>query len=265
VFIDYSEHVFIPKSQGEVTRRAAECRVRRATRGANPRGEGSNLRDELVVAATELLLSPQPVSAPSLRSVARAAGVAPSAVYLHFSCQADLVDAVVVAQFEQVCALMEAADDPAADPESRLAAITRAYVGWGLDNPGAYQLVFERPAATDDAILVMCAGPRAHGRPADDASTDRTMAHAAEDRVPGFFVLHGRLVAMCQDAGMTASQAQDHLVRWWAMAHGLTSLRLHKPAGLWQHDMDADVRAVAALMAPAAAVRLQEGHSAARR
>lgn len=246
-----------------MVRRAAECRVRRATRGANPRGEGANLRDELVAAATELLLSPQPVAAPSLRSVARAAGVAPSAVYLHFSCQADLVDAVVVGQFEQVCGVMEAADDPTADPEERLFAILRAYVHWGLENPGAYQLVFERPAPTDDAILVMSSTVPEVGDLPDDVSADRPtlLANSPKEHPHGFRVLHARLMGMCQDAGMTEAHAQDHVVRWWAMAHGLTSLRLHKPAGLWQHDVDVDVRALVALMSPAAEVRLRAQHS----
>ena len=249
MFIDYSEHVFTPRSQGEIAKRAAECRVRRATRGANPRGEGSNLRDELVAAATELLLSPQPVAAPSLRSVARAAGVAPSAVYLHFSSQAELMDAVVTGQFEQVCAVMEAADNPAAGPEDRLFAVLRAYVRWGLDNPGAYQLVFERPAATDDAMLEMSAG-------------DQPPSSIPSAKPAAMEALHGSLVEMCRDAGMTAAQAHDHIVRCWVLAHGLTSLRLHKPAGLWQHDVDVDLRALVALMSPAAQVRLQTEHSA---
>ena len=233
--------------------------MRRATRGANPRGEGSNLREELVAAATELLLSPQPVAAPSLRSVARAAGVAPSAVYLHFSSQAELVDAVVTGQFEQICAVMEAADNPAADPEDRLFAVLRAYVGWGLANPGAYQLVFERPAPTDDAILVMSSGGPAASGPPDDVSADgaTSSAAAAKGHALGFEVIHTRLMGMCLDAGMTAAQAKDHVVRWWAMAHGLTSLRLHKPAGLWRHDVDVDVRALVGMTSPGAAVRLQ--------
>ena len=216
-----------------------------------------------MAAATELLLSPQPVAAPSLRSVARAAGVAPSAVYLHFSCQADLVDAVVVGQFEQVCAAMQAADDPSADPEDRLFAILRAYVHWGLENPGAYQLVFERPATTDDAILVMSSGVSEVADLPKDVSADRPplLASSPNEHPDGFKVLHAGLMGMCQDTGMTAAQAQDHVVRWWAMAHGLTSLRLHKPAGLWQHDVDVDVRALVALMSPAAEVRLQVQHS----
>lgn len=237
--------------------------MRRATRGANPRGEGANLRDELVAAATELLLSPQPVAAPSLRSVARAAGVAPSAVYLHFSCQADLVDAVVVGQFDQVCAVMEAADDPIAEPGDRLYAMLRAYVHWGLDNPGAYQLVFERPAPTDDAILVMSSGDPAGSSGSRGASTDPSTPPATlmKEHAAGFMELHTRLMQICQDAGLTGPQAQDHVVRLWAMAHGLTSLRLHKPAGLWQHDVDADVTALVTLMSPAAAARLQAEHA----
>jgi hypothetical protein len=168
------------------------------------------------------------------------------------------VDAVVTGQFEQVCAVMEAADDPAADTEDRLFAVLRAYVRWGLENPGAYQLVFERPAPTDDAILLMSSHGPTGNCPPDEAPTEgpEQSAAPAKGNTPGFGVICARLMGMCHDAGMTAAQAQDHVVRWWAMAHGLTSLRLHKPAGLWQHDVDADVRALVALTSPTAAVHL---------
>jgi hypothetical protein len=124
-------------------------------------------------------------------------------------------------------------------------------------------LVFERPAPTDDAILVMSSTVPEVGDLPDDVSADRPtlLANSPKEHPLGFKVLHARLMGMCQDAGMTDVHAQDHVVRWWAMAHGLTSLRLHKPAGLWQHDVDVDVRALVALMSPAAEVRLRAQHS----
>jgi hypothetical protein len=85
-------------------------------------------------------------------------------------------------------------------------------------------------------------------------------AAPAKGNTPGFGIICTRLIGMCQDAGMTAAHAHDHVVRWWAMAHGLTSLRLHKPAGLWHHDVDPDVRALVALTSPTAAVHLHAEH-----
>ncbi|MEY2847516.1 MAG: hypothetical protein RI885_181, partial [Actinomycetota bacterium] len=78
-------------------------------REQNDRGTGSRLRAALVAAAADLLLSPQPLTPPSLRAVARACAVSPAAVYLHFASQQALLTAVVDAQFDELRDVIHAA------------------------------------------------------------------------------------------------------------------------------------------------------------
>lgn len=110
----------------------------------NARGAGENLRNDLVVAATDLLTTAQDVPCPSLRSVARKVGVAPSAVYLHFSSQADLVLAVVTSLLDQLWSTMGTADDENAAPLERMMRFATSYTEWSMAHRGGYQLLFER-------------------------------------------------------------------------------------------------------------------------
>lgn len=260
-FTDYSEHMFSDQSQGRSRGNLDRCLVTKATRAANRRGQGENLRAELVAAATELLLQPHHAGAPSLRAVARAAGVAPSAVYLHFASQEDLYTAVVENQFDELWNLLNAADDPTQPPQQRLALIGDAYVRWGINRPGAYQLVFERPCAPTDEALLITAGH------APDAEAARSAQSQGQEKswVPlqSVLELHQRIIDICELAGMTPQQAQSHSHRLWMMLHGLTSLRLHKPPGAWPHSVEDDLAALLQAMDPARLAALDEPASAA--
>jgi AcrR family transcriptional regulator len=61
--------------------RAPETGARRAR---NRRGEGARLRNELVTAARQLLMTAERESDLSIRAVTRAAGAAPQSFYLQF-------------------------------------------------------------------------------------------------------------------------------------------------------------------------------------
>ena len=59
-----------------------------------PRGSGDLLRDEILDAATQLLLDTGHAKAVSIRSVAERVGVTPPSIYLHFQDKDALLDAV---------------------------------------------------------------------------------------------------------------------------------------------------------------------------
>jgi len=193
-----------------------------STRVSNQRGEGDQLRSDLVDAATALLLAPQGLSAPSLRAIARECGVSPSAVYLHFDSQAALIGAVVEAQYEELAVAIAAADRPRAAPMSRLTALAQAYVTWGIEHPGAYQLLFE---SAD--VLPAAAG----------GSTQ------AED-------LMAQVAALVRASGVTRGDEADRRAqRLWVTMHGLVSLRIHKPHAAWSASAQSETAAlVSALM-----------------
>lgn len=171
-------------------------------RQQNPRGEGSRLRDNMVAAASELLVAPQPPTAPSLRAVARKCGVSATAVYLHFSSQEQLIQAVVEDLNSRFAAYLAGADDPALPVADRLERRAAAYVEWGFANAGAYQLLFE----SEDRLDL----PR-HGQ--NQGPAWEIIVHTAEL--------------------LPSEEALLWATRLWVALHGLVSLRIHKTGHDW--------------------------------
>ncbi|WP_433565375.1 TetR/AcrR family transcriptional regulator [Nocardia sp. CA-151230] len=187
------------------------------TRQRRTRGEGERLRAELVAAAIDLLLEPQPLPAPSLRAIARACGVAPSAVYMHFASQDALNYAVIAELFGRLRADLDAADPEAASPAERLDALLGAYLSWAENHPGAYQLLFERPDPLD-----------------------------TEGEGPGMDLLD-RLARLLPGTDPQAGRATA--LRIWCAVHGVASLRIHKPSAPWAAAARADARVLVAGLA----------------
>ncbi|MGV9662356.1 TetR/AcrR family transcriptional regulator [Nocardia niigatensis] len=187
------------------------------TRQRRTRGEGERLRAELVAAAIDLLLEPQPLPAPSLRAIARACGVAPSAVYMHFASQDALNYAVIAALFGRLRADLDAADPAGATPAERLDALLGAYLTWAESHPGAYQLLFERPDPLD-----------------------------TEGEGPGLDLLD-RLARLLPETDPRTRRAAA--LRIWCAVHGVASLRIHKPSAPWADTARADARALIASIA----------------
>jgi AcrR family transcriptional regulator len=183
-------------------------------RSPNPRGSGEQLRGQLITAARDLLLVPREPTVLSLRAVARAVGVSPAAVYLHFASVEQLVLAVVVNQHDALREALTAHD-------SGLHALALGYVEWALANPGAYQLLFE--------------------------SADR-LGHRGGPGAPGWDMIESLAELLARDRAWDPERSQHVAVRLWACLHGLVSLRIHKPGVDWpttpQHEAGQIVRAL---------------------
>ncbi|MCX4853816.1 TetR/AcrR family transcriptional regulator [Streptomyces canus] len=163
--------------------------------------DGRDLRGELIAAAVAMLAQPQPVAVPSLRSIARACQVAPSAVYWHFPSEVDLRSAVLDTEYTSMISAIEAALDGAPDGADRLVVAGDAYIAWALEHPGAYQLLFE----SDDELPATRAehGPR----------------------------LQRRIVERARRVDPQAPFAAALLL--WSAWHGVVSLLLHKTEWDW--------------------------------
>ena len=74
-----------------------------------PRGSGVRLRNEILDAATQLMLKTGEVKAVSIRAVAQRVGVTPPSIYLHFADKDALLDAVCARYFEQLDEQMQQA------------------------------------------------------------------------------------------------------------------------------------------------------------
>ncbi|MCJ2072111.1 TetR/AcrR family transcriptional regulator [Methylobacterium sp. J-030] len=78
----------------------------------------------------------------SLREVARRAGVSHAASYRHFTDKEALIAAIAVTGYEALRARMSAAIDGASGAVETLRAIGHAYIGFGVENPALYRLMF---------------------------------------------------------------------------------------------------------------------------
>jgi AcrR family transcriptional regulator len=180
-----------------------------ARRSRSRRGEGEQLRDEILAAAEKILIETNDESALSIRAIASAVGVTPPSIYLHFADRNDLVFEVCERHAQHLEQAMIDAAEGIDDPWERLRRRGYAYLQWGLDNPEHYRILMtSRPDCTPDRLL--------DERLADTAG----LAPAAEDVAAGVESL--RLVAPGD-----ALQTTEVL---WMMIHGMVSLRISKPA-----------------------------------
>ncbi len=107
-----------------------------------------NLRTALVAAAAELVCDAG-VEAVTMRSLSRVAGVSRAAPYRHFGDKRELLAAVAEAGFldldrrlSEVEGRGAAGGVGAGEGREVLASLMRAYVGFALDRPGHYRLMF---------------------------------------------------------------------------------------------------------------------------
>jgi len=200
--------------------------AQRPRRQRNPRGQGERLRDDIIEAASRLLEDP---AAPplSLRSVARAVGVAATSVYLHFDDMDSLVRAVGARRFGELVRSQEEASRHLADPCARVHAEALAYCQFGLAHPGYYQVMFANPLPVRP--------------PRPDGDREQLPGQPALDRLAG-------LVAACAGcpAGDAASTRTAILI--WQQLHGAVSLRISRPLFPWPPLADSVADAVGRLL-----------------
>ena len=177
-------------------------------RARSPRGQGEQLRDEILSAAERILIETNDQSALSIRAIATAVGVTPPSIYLHFADRNDLVFAVCerhAAQLEQ--AMAEAAKG-VEDPWERIRRRGYAYMSWGLANPEHYRiLMMSRPDHTPDRFV--------DERLADTAGLVPVAADVAA-------AIDGEQVTLRDDP-------LEITKILWMMIHGFVSLVISKP------------------------------------
>ncbi|MGC5247576.1 TetR/AcrR family transcriptional regulator [Gordonia sp. DT219] len=184
---------------------------RRRTR--SPRGSGELLADEIIDAATDLLLDEKEAAAVSIRAVATRVGVTPPSIYLHFADKDALLDAVCARYFGQLDEQMARAEAGLDDPLERALSLGMSYIRFALDTPVLYRQAFAR--ITADNL----------------SKVDEILAASA-------FVHFSRTVGELAEAGMfPASQVADIVLEWWSAAHGIASLMISKPSLNWGDDL----------------------------
>lgn len=108
-----------------------------------------DLRAALITAALELISDGEP--SPSLRKVARRAGVSPGAPYHHFENHDALIAAVATQGFSTLYEVL--ADVRRDDPAATLRELTREYVLFCFEHRAQYRTMFSSPLQNPSAEL----------------------------------------------------------------------------------------------------------------
>lgn len=110
-------------------------------RRRNTRGQGALLRDEILAAATRVIDVAHNEGEVSLRSIARAAGIAAPSVYAHFEDRDSVLDAVAEASWTQVSEEIGKNTGAGRTPRERLLLGCQAYVAFAERHPLRYSLM----------------------------------------------------------------------------------------------------------------------------
>jgi AcrR family transcriptional regulator len=172
------------------------------------RGQGEQLRDEILAAAERILISTNDQAALSIRAIATAVGVTPPSIYLHFADRNDLVFAVCEREMAHLQQAMADAVIDVDDPWERIRRRGHAYLQWGLNNPEHYRiLMMSRPDQTPERLLD------------ERLATTADLVPIAEDISAA---VTERQTAMDVDPMETGKVL-------WMMIHGMVSLLISKP------------------------------------
>jgi AcrR family transcriptional regulator len=98
--------------------------------------------------------------------VAEGVGRTPPSIYLHFDTKDDLIRAVCHRQFGALAASFEQAIAGVDDPLEQIEAMARAYVGFAVEHPEQYRILFMsgvrkgdgEPGDLDELALIECFG-----------------------------------------------------------------------------------------------------------
>jgi len=179
---------------------------------ANP-GQGVRLREEILIAAEELLVDAGSEDAVTLRAVAQRVGVTTPSLYRHFPDRASLVGAVCLRAWSGLGERMRAAAAEDADPFQALRARGLAYVRFGLDHPVQYRLLLMRPVVSEHSTAEALAAEACYREQVD-------------------------AVKVCVDAGVLHGDPAVIALTLWATAHGCVSMLIARPPFPKPRDID---------------------------
>ena len=174
------------------------------------RGEGEKLREQILAAASRLLVETGDEDAVSIRAVAEAVGVTPPSIYLHFADKTELVFAVCERYFDELDRMSESAAAGSDDPVESLILRGRAYIRFGLENPEPYRVIFMRKP------------------------TDTPQPWQYEKIVSSSAFGHLlQAVTAAIDSGRLEGDPMLVSISLWSAVHGITSLLISKPGFPW--------------------------------
>lgn len=167
-----------------------------------PRGSGDLLHDEILDAATELLLETGHAKAVSIRAVAQRVGVTSPSIYLHFDDKDALLDAVCARYFEKLDVEMQRATAGQSSTMEVLRAQGLAYVRFAVATPELYRIA-----------------TMAEGQPGSDVDVTSS----------AFNHLRGSVQALMDEGIYQPGDPTTAALELWSAAHGVAALLIAKP------------------------------------
>ena len=176
----------------------------RRGRARAPRGAGDLLRDEIMKAATELLLETGHARSVSIRSLAQRVGVTPPSIYLHFADKNALMDAVCADYFQKLDLEMQRMAAEHFSPVEVLRAQGLAYVRFATQTPELYRIATMGEWRSGSII-------------------DMTLETAA------FKHLHSTVQKLMDQGFYLPDDPTAIALEFWSAAHGVASMLIAKP------------------------------------
>jgi AcrR family transcriptional regulator len=199
-----------------------EASITSGPRSRHRKGEGEQLRREILDATRGLLAEKGNLDLVSIREIAARVGVTSPSIYLHFKDKEHLGYAVCREAFESFGARLLPVLSGEGTAVDRLRRLGEEYVRWGLDNGALYPVLF-------------IGGP-----PPSIELEDM-------DGDPGLTILEGlvALVRSGMEDGLISTVHSPEATAWamWAVAHGTVLLLISKMEWVKEHlqNIGADV------------------------
>lgn len=150
----------------------------------------------------EVLFARHGVDGVTMRQIAVELGWSSTTAYRYFKSKEEILAAVRVAAFNRFCEVIEQATQSSTDPQKSARNVGQAYLGFALENPDAYRMMFD--VGQDDVT----------------GNADLSDAFARSRRSMVSYVVP--LI----EIGVLRGDPQAVGQMLWAAAHGLVMLRL---------------------------------------
>ena len=170
---------------------------------------------EKIMDAARALFAEQGYEAVTMRKIAERIEYSPTAIYVHFKDKESLINAICLTDFNTLAQRFQTIGK-IADPVVRLRSIGRAYADFALKHPNHYRLMFMSP----------------HPPEINDATS---MAHKGNPEEDAYAFLRMTVVEAMESNRFRPEMKDPDLIAQtlWAGIHGVVSLRIVMPNGVW--------------------------------
>jgi AcrR family transcriptional regulator len=176
-----------------------------------PKGEGHSRRAEILAAAERIFVE-HGYEGATIRKIADAVGLSSTALYMHFSDKAEILQEICRQAFGGLLNGNRIIAEDFPEPADRLKAMMTAYVVFGFENPDAYRLVYlTRPVEARDG------------------------AESTAQQLGGelFRSFEQVMRDLAETGRLRLSDPAEAAKVYWAGVHGIVSLIITKPYFDW--------------------------------